>query len=81
MEFLPLAKAEGVSFPKIMNGKGDSPRNCFSKQFKNNYDDISWDNSKSTDSLRGCLKGTFEKFIKEQADEVVKLEQNRKDRI
>ena len=25
-----------------MNGKGDSPRNCYSKQFKNNYDQIEW---------------------------------------
>ena len=23
-----------------MNGKGDAPRNCFSKQFKDNYDAI-----------------------------------------
>lgn len=23
-------------------GKGDKPRNCFSKQFKNNYDSINW---------------------------------------
>lgn len=25
-----------------MNGKGDKPRNCFSRQFKNNYDAINW---------------------------------------
>jgi len=25
-----------------MNGKGDKPRNCFSKQFKNNFDEINW---------------------------------------
>ena len=25
-----------------MNGKGDSPRNCFSKQFKDRYEDINW---------------------------------------
>lgn len=24
------------------NGKGSSPRNCFSKQFKDNYEDINW---------------------------------------
>jgi len=24
------------------NGKGDVPRNCFSKDFKNNYDSINW---------------------------------------
>ena len=23
-------------------GKGDKPRNCFSKQFKDNYDEIDW---------------------------------------
>jgi hypothetical protein len=23
-------------------GKGDKPRNCFSKQYKNNYDQINW---------------------------------------
>lgn len=30
-------------------GKGDSPRNCFSQRFKNNYDSIKWseDNNKS----------------------------------
>lgn len=30
----------------IMSGKGDSPRNCFSKQFKNNYDEINWGHEK-----------------------------------
>jgi len=25
-----------------MNGKGDNPRNCYSKQFKTNYDQIEW---------------------------------------
>lgn len=25
-----------------MNGKGDTPRNCFTKQYKNNYDQIDW---------------------------------------
>ena len=25
-----------------MNGKGDAPRNCFSKQFKDNYETINW---------------------------------------
>ena len=24
------------------NGKGDKPRNCFSADFKNNYDQINW---------------------------------------
>ena len=25
-----------------MNGKGSKPRNCFSKEFKMNYDNITW---------------------------------------
>tara|TARA_Y100000590_G_scaffold464186_1_gene633028 strand:- start:292 stop:465 length:174 start_codon:yes stop_codon:yes gene_type:complete len=25
-----------------MAGKGDKPRNCFSKKFKKNYDEIDW---------------------------------------
>lgn len=25
-----------------MNGKGSKPRNCFSRQFKDNYDGINW---------------------------------------
>ena len=25
------------------NGKGDRPRNCYSKHFKSNYDRIQWD--------------------------------------
>lgn len=24
------------------NGKGDKPRNCFSRKFKDNYDEINW---------------------------------------
>lgn len=26
-------------------GKGDKPRNCFSKNFKENYDKIKWSNN------------------------------------
>lgn len=25
-----------------MSGKGDSPRNCFSDQFRNNFETINW---------------------------------------
>ena len=25
-----------------MNGKGDKPRNCFSKNYKSNYEEINW---------------------------------------
>ncbi|MEY3311858.1 MAG: hypothetical protein RL348_1198 [Bacteroidota bacterium] len=27
-------------------GKGDKPRNCFSKKYKNNYDEIDWNRKK-----------------------------------
>jgi len=27
-------------------GKGDKPRNCFSKQYKTNYEKINWKNKK-----------------------------------
>lgn len=33
--------------PKTQNGKGDKPRNCFSDEFKDNYDLINW---------QGCVK-------------------------
>ena len=29
-----------------MAGKGDKPRNCFSKRFKDNYDEIDWGRGK-----------------------------------
>jgi len=27
-------------------GKGDKPRNCFSEQYRENYDSIKWDSKK-----------------------------------
>jgi hypothetical protein len=33
-----------------MAGKGDKPRNCFSKQFKNNFDLIDWSKPKTKKS-------------------------------
>ena len=36
-----------------MNGKGDSPRSCFSKKFRNNYDEIDWGHKKTK---RKCKK-------------------------
>jgi len=30
---------------KVGAGKGDKPRNCFSKNFKNNYESIDWKTS------------------------------------
>jgi len=30
-------------------GKGDKPRNCYSKEFKNNYSEINWKPKKKLD--------------------------------
>lgn len=32
-------------------GKGDKPRNCFSAEFKNNYDEINWAESREDDFI------------------------------
>ena len=31
-------------------GKGDKPRNCFSKEFKRNFDQVNWGKNKSKKS-------------------------------
>lgn len=35
-------------------GKGDKPRNCFSKIYKNNYDNISWGQEKGNKTCPKC---------------------------
>lgn len=52
----------------MSNGKGDSPRNCFSKKFKDNYDVINWGRVKTLDEVCGSPKGTFKKFVEEQSE-------------
>ena len=37
-----------------MAGKGDKPRNCYSKKFKKNYADIEWKKPK-----KNTVNGTF----------------------
>lgn len=39
-----------------MNGKGDSPRNCFSRQFKRNYSLIKWKEKANKKTLDKKLK-------------------------
>tara|TARA_B110000503_G_C6798140_1_gene269991 strand:+ start:353 stop:481 length:129 start_codon:yes stop_codon:yes gene_type:complete len=34
-------------------GKGDKPRSCFSKQYKNRYDFIDWGHNKKKKSKKG----------------------------
>lgn len=35
-----------------MNGKGSKPRNCFSKDFKSNYDLINWKDKKCPTNIK-----------------------------
>lgn len=34
-------------------GKGDKPRNCFSKKYKDNYDQINWKTKKQNKVKKG----------------------------
>ncbi len=36
-----------------MSGKGDKPRNCFSKRFRDNYDEINWGGTESKRDYKG----------------------------
>jgi hypothetical protein len=38
-------------------GKGDKPRNCFSKNYKNNYDNIIWEKKNKPDVKVKEIKG------------------------
>jgi hypothetical protein len=38
-------------------GKGDKPRNCFSKQFKNNFNQINWNKKKESETFVKSTKG------------------------
>jgi len=40
-------------------GKGDKPRNCFSKQYKDNYSSINWRSKKKLDKSRSNSQITF----------------------
>jgi len=42
--------------PNIGAGKGDAPRNCFSRSFKNNYDSINWSEEKDKSLIKKELK-------------------------
>jgi len=35
-------------------GKGDRPRNCFSKNFKNNFADINWKKKSKKVNYKSC---------------------------
>lgn len=35
-----------------MSGKGDKPRNCFTKKYKDNFDEVDWKRKKKIKQLR-----------------------------
>lgn len=39
-----------------MNGKGDSPRNCFSEEYRENYDDIFRKDTMTTEQIKQRIK-------------------------
>ena len=50
-----------------MNGKGDAPRNCFSKQFKDNYETINWSKKKNSAQANRVKTSKQEAGKREQA--------------
>ncbi len=44
-----------------MNGKGSKPRNCFTKEFRDNYDTIDWGKT----PLEKCMEDSQEKYVNE----------------
>lgn len=37
-------KARDLGLVATDSGKGDAPRNCFSEEYRNNFDEINWGN-------------------------------------
>lgn len=50
-------------------GKGDKPRSCFSKIYKDNYDDIKWGNPHRGSDFR-------ESLVKDDAQKKIKTNKN-----
>ena len=45
-------------------GKGDKPRNCFSEQYRSNYDDIDWGEQSITENLKKEIEKDSETWKK-----------------
>lgn len=43
-------------------GKGDKPRNCFSKQFKDNFDKIKWEKSPKYENFKQKLEEALKDY-------------------
>ena len=37
-----LTQRTAEKYNRVQNGKGSAPRNCFSKAYLDNFDDINW---------------------------------------
>lgn len=48
MEMSSKKKSKKIVKSNSQNGKGDSPRNVFSKQYKKNYESINWSKKKNS---------------------------------
>ena len=48
MEMSSKKKSKKIVKSNPQNGKGDSPRNVFSKQYKKNYELINWSKKKNS---------------------------------
>ena len=48
LEVMKKRKPKKSKQKKPLNGKGDAPRNCHSKKFKDNYDNIDWGKKKKS---------------------------------
>ena len=52
-------------------GKGSSPRNCFSREFRDNFDDIDWSADRKEPIER---QNTIEGMIRQSTDNPVKAD-------
>ncbi len=62
-------------------GKGDKPRNCFSKSFRTNFDEIDWGRYRTIDEVCGLPKGSFKKHLEEKSKQLEEQEKERNRRI
>jgi len=46
-------ESERLAIMNMSAGKGDKPRNCFSKQYKDNHDLIDWGRKKNKKNKKG----------------------------
>ena len=50
----------------MQKGKGDNPRNCFSRQFKDNYETINWSKKNPAKESEQEAGETEQRVLKDQ---------------